>query len=78
MKRKKSLEGGSPEAESRANNNLRGSDKASEHSSEQQAEMAMISNELKNIDVESCKFCHLVIPSKKVKYPQQVDGAAQG
>ena len=49
-----------------------GSDKSSEHSSNIPAVDAnnakIIQEELK-ADVKSCKFCHVVPPRKKVKYP---------
>ena len=50
-------------------------DKESDHTSNQSAaEAKIISDELKTSmkDAKSCKFCHVVPPRKKVKYPNQV------
>jgi len=53
---------------------LKNSDKTSDHSSNSATnEARQIADELKS-DVKSCKFCHVILPRKKAKYPARVDG----
>lgn len=48
---------------------LKNSDKTSDHSSNSATnEVRQIADELKS-DVKSCKFCHVILPRKKAKYP---------
>ena len=64
-------------AGARTSHNLEGlksSDKTSDHSSNHSgAEAKIIQDEMKTKnDAKSCKFCHVVPPRKKVKYPNQI------